>query len=89
MPYHTNNSSTNDLYTGSIAAAPLVENEPLSDINTDEHSINLDLSKNVYGICNAIISFSVTCWKPNSGNTCLSLLLKNSLSNSGALPTNS
>ena len=53
MSYHINNSSTNDLYTGSIAAAPLVENEPLSNINTDERSINLDLSKNVYGICSA------------------------------------
>ena len=53
MSYHTNNSSTNDLYTGSIAAAPFTENEPLSDINTDERSVNLDLSKNVYGICSA------------------------------------
>jgi len=59
MSYHTNNSSTNDLYTGSIAAtlftetAPFTENEPLSNINTSEHSINLDLNKNVYGICSA------------------------------------
>jgi len=55
MSYHINNSSTNDLYTGSIAAAPFTENEPLSDINTNtnEYSVNLELNKNVYGICSA------------------------------------
>lgn len=55
MSYHINNSSTNDLYTGSIAAAPFTENEPLSNINTNtnEYSVNLELNKNVYGICSA------------------------------------